>query len=102
MLGCLKTVFKLENFCYDEVRLDYACGSAAADGPISHPQDNTWVNMEQQLNDIDRAKPKDSGRNLSQWHSVQHKSHMDCSESENPAYSDMNLRQHRHSVPKFV
>jgi hypothetical protein len=28
--------------------------------------------------DVDRGKPKDSEKNLSQCHSVHHKSHMDC------------------------
>jgi hypothetical protein len=35
------------------------------------------VNIEQRWNDIDRGKPKDSEKNLSQCHFVYHKSHMD-------------------------
>ena len=33
--------------------------------------------MEHWWNEIDRGKPKYSGKNLSQCHSVHHKSHMD-------------------------
>jgi hypothetical protein len=41
------------NFC-DEVRL-CLCGTAAANGPIVHPQGDTRVNIEQQWNHIDRG-----------------------------------------------
>jgi hypothetical protein len=34
--------------------------------------------MEHWWNEIDRGKPKYSEKNLSQCHSVRHKSHMDC------------------------
>jgi hypothetical protein len=33
--------------------------------------------MENRWNEIDRGKPKQSGKNLCQWHFVHHKSHMD-------------------------
>jgi hypothetical protein len=33
--------------------------------------------MEHRWNEIDRGKPKYSGKNLSQYHFVHHKSHMD-------------------------
>jgi hypothetical protein len=33
--------------------------------------------MEHRWNEIDRGKPKNSGKNLSQYRFVQHKSHMD-------------------------
>jgi hypothetical protein len=33
--------------------------------------------MEHRWNEIDRGKPKYSGENLSQYHFVHHKSHMD-------------------------
>jgi hypothetical protein len=33
--------------------------------------------MEHRWNEIDRGKPKNSGKNLSQYHFVHHKSHMD-------------------------
>jgi hypothetical protein len=48
-----------------------------ANGPIVNPADDTWVNMEQQWNDTDRGKLKDSEKNLSQRHFMHHKSHMD-------------------------
>jgi hypothetical protein len=35
--------------------------------------------MEHQWNEIDRGKPKYSGKNLFHCHFVHHKSHMDCS-----------------------
>jgi hypothetical protein len=38
--------------------------TAAANGPIVHPQDDTGVNVEQQWNDIDRGKLKDSEKGL--------------------------------------
>jgi hypothetical protein len=34
--------------------------------------------MEHRWNEIDRVKPKYSGKNVSQCHIVHHKSHMDC------------------------
>jgi hypothetical protein len=34
--------------------------------------------MEEQWNDTDRGKLKNSEKNLSQCHVVHHKSHMDC------------------------
>jgi hypothetical protein len=34
--------------------------------------------MEHRWNEIDRGKLKNSGKNLSQYHFVHHKSHMDC------------------------
>jgi hypothetical protein len=49
----------------------------ASNGPFIHPPNDTWVNIEQRWNDTDRRKPKDSENNLSQCHSVQHKSHTD-------------------------
>jgi hypothetical protein len=49
----------------------------ASNRPFVHPSDDLWVSMEQQWNDIDRGKLKDSEKNLSQCHSVHHKSHMD-------------------------
>lgn len=47
-------------------------------GLFSSPPDTPRVNMEQQWNDSDRGKPKDLGINVSQGHSVHHKSHVDC------------------------
>jgi hypothetical protein len=38
-----------------------------------------FVVMEHRLNEIDRGKQKYSGKNLSQCHFVQHKSHVDLS-----------------------
>jgi hypothetical protein len=33
---------------------DCLCGTVAISGPIVHPADDTWVNMERRCNDIDR------------------------------------------------
>jgi hypothetical protein len=41
------------------------CGIVTANGPTVHPPDDTRVNMEQQWNDTDRGKLKDSEKNLS-------------------------------------
>jgi hypothetical protein len=49
----------------------------AANVLIVHLPDDTRINMEQRWNDIDREKPKDSEKNLSQYHYLHHKSHMD-------------------------
>jgi hypothetical protein len=38
--------------------------------------------MEEQWNDTDMEKPKNSEKNLSQCHFVYHKSHMDCPRHE--------------------
>jgi hypothetical protein len=46
----------------------YFCKTATANGPIIHAPDDTWVNIEQRWNDIDRRKPKDSEKILSQYH----------------------------------
>jgi hypothetical protein len=54
------------------------CGAAAANGPTAQPQCDTWVNMEQRWNDIDRGQPKDSENNLSICYFVRHKSHTEC------------------------
>jgi hypothetical protein len=35
-----------------------------------------FIVMERRWNEIDRGKPKNSGKNLSQFHFVHHKSHM--------------------------
>jgi hypothetical protein len=36
-----------------------------------------YDDVEPQWNETDREKPKDSGKNLSECHFVNHKSHMD-------------------------
>jgi hypothetical protein len=56
---------------------DDVSGIATANGPIAHPPGETWVNIEQRWNDTDRGIPKDSEKNLSQYHFVHHKSHME-------------------------
>jgi hypothetical protein len=59
------------------------CGTTASNVPFVHPSsDDTWVNMEQRWNDIDRGKPKDSEKNRSQCHFVHQKFHIDCPDSE--------------------
>jgi hypothetical protein len=47
----------------------------ASNGPFVHPPDDISVNMEQQWNDNDRGKPKNSEKNLSQCHFVHHRSY---------------------------
>jgi hypothetical protein len=60
------------------VTIWWDCGSAAADWPIFHLPDDTWVNVEQWWNDTDNWKAKHLEKNMSQYHSVRHKSHMGC------------------------
>jgi hypothetical protein len=62
-------------YCCDGVRL-CLYGTAAANGPIVHPPDGTWMRMDQRWNDINRGKPKDSKRTLSQCHFIHRKFHM--------------------------
>jgi hypothetical protein len=50
--------------------------TAATTGHIVHPPDDMSFG-EQRWNDIDRGKPKNSGKNPSHCHSVHHKSHTD-------------------------
>jgi hypothetical protein len=45
--------------------------------------------MEQQWNDIDREKPKNSEKNLSQCHFAHYKSHMDISWVQNWACNNV-------------
>jgi hypothetical protein len=68
-------------YCYDGVR-PCLCGSAASNGPIVHPLDDTWVNMEQRWNDTDKENRMTRKKNLSQCHTVYRKSHMDWPGSE--------------------
>jgi hypothetical protein len=55
----------------DGVRL--CLWTAATNGPIVHPPGNTYEYGEPRWNDIDRGKPKNSEKNLSQCHFVHHK-----------------------------
>jgi hypothetical protein len=74
---CVWVSSKFVNIRYycEGVRL-CLCGASAVDGTIVQPPDDTWVNMEHRLNDIDRGKPNNSGKSMSQWHFVQQKSHV--------------------------
>jgi hypothetical protein len=54
----------------------------AANGPIVHPPDDIWMNVEQRWNHTDRGNPKDSQKILSQCHFVHHKTHVDYPENE--------------------
>jgi hypothetical protein len=56
---------------YDGVRL--SLWNWAANGPIFHPPDDTWVNLEQWWNAIERGKPKDLDTYLSYCHVVHHR-----------------------------
>jgi hypothetical protein len=56
--------------------------TAATNGPIVHPPGDIYEYEEPWWNDTDRGKPKNSDRNLSQFHFVHYKSHMDWTERE--------------------
>jgi hypothetical protein len=53
--------------------VSFFCG----EGPRSRCYGRTAALMEHRCNEIDRGKPKYSGKNLSQCHFVHHKSHVD-------------------------
>jgi hypothetical protein len=65
-------------YCIITMGRDYVCGNATANGPIVHPPDDTWMDMELRWNDIETVKPKDSEKNLSQCYTVHHKPQLDC------------------------
>jgi hypothetical protein len=54
---------------------------AAADGPFVHPQ-VIYEYGEPRCNNIDGEKPKNSEKNLSHFHFVHHKFHLDWPGSE--------------------
>jgi hypothetical protein len=71
----LKLLFQGPCYCYccNGGRL---CRNAVvtASWPTVQPPDDTWMNVEQRWNEIDR-ETKELGKNLSQYHLAHHKSH---------------------------
>jgi hypothetical protein len=51
--------------------------TAASNGPMVHPLPMIYDSGELRRDDIGRGIPKTSKKNLSQYHIVHHKSHMD-------------------------
>jgi hypothetical protein len=77
-VGLVDTVYC---YCCDGARL-CLCGTGPLAGPLSILQMIIWKNIEQQWNDTNRGKPKDSEINLSQCHFVHQKSNMDWPKRE--------------------
>jgi hypothetical protein len=68
-------------YCRCEVRLSLRV-TAAASGPFVQPPHNSWLNLEQQLNDSKRGNPGDSKKDLSHCNLVQNKPQRTGSESK--------------------
>lgn len=58
-------------YCYDGVGL-FLFAITTNNGPVVHPLDNTWPNMEQHWKYVDKGKLKDFEKTLSQSHNVHH------------------------------
>jgi hypothetical protein len=53
---------------------NYVSVEGSTNRPVVYPPNDKRVNMRQRWNDIDRGEPKNSEKNLSQWHFILHKS----------------------------
>jgi hypothetical protein len=76
---CMQCSFHLEEEPFLLLRWGESMSlwNRAANGTILNPPDDERTTLEQRWNDTDRGKPKDSEKNVSQYHFVHQKSYVD-------------------------